>query len=118
MAWPWSTMVGIYKAVFVEGSLGVALNMALFVLTLAFAIAGVKRIEYGLYVLGASLLVLSKQSVAEQQQWARYGLILFPAFNGLARLMGDRAIFTATVAACCFLNVFLLRAFLEWSMVV
>lgn len=116
LSWPWSTLWDSFSEA--QRHPGVALNLALFLLACLLALCFRTQFEYFAFALAVVLFLLMKKSAPTQQQWARYGLILFPAYYALGRITGDRAVFAAMLLVLVLINMILLRAFLDWSIVV
>ena len=116
--WPWNTVGDTLGLIFSKGDRAVTVNFALFGVTILVAMARKQRPEYLVYTLALLLLVLSKRSESSQQQWARYALLAFPVGAQAASFLRDKAIFAAAVLALILVNLYLMRSFLEWSMVV
>jgi Gpi18-like mannosyltransferase len=115
--WPWNTVADIFHQIS-TGGVAVGLNFAIFIASFAFALARKQRPEYMAYTLALLFLFLTKRSDPTQQQWARYALLVFPAWSGAAHLITDRGVLIAVLTAFGAINLILLKAFLEWSMVV
>ena len=116
--WPWITLRDSIGHVIHTGDVPVALNLILFGFMFLFVFIRRTNAAYVLYGLALLTLCLLKNSVPVQQQWARYALVAFPAYPNLAVFLKDNAVFTGVVVFFSLLNLVLLRAFLEWSMVV
>lgn len=114
---PWATMCDTITRIS-SGEVGVMLNFLFLVVTAACALLPTPRREYQLYALALLCLLFVKLAPPDQQQWARYGLLLFPAYVNLARVLRDSAMFAAVLFAFLISNAVLLSAFLRWSLVV
>ena len=118
VCWPWVTLADVWNQVNRQGDIGVALNFGILLLTVTAALCWNAKKQYLLYTLCLTLFLLTKKSDPTQQQWARYGMILFPAYAGMACRVVDKGLFAALSLMLALLNVFLLGVFLAWSMVV
>jgi hypothetical protein len=113
---PWSTLWdSLLQA---RQYIGVLANLTLFLLACLLAVSFRKRPEFLAFTCAVVLFVLIKKSAPTQQQWARYALVLFPAYYSLGRFLEDRALFAGVVLVLALVDMVLLRAFLDWSMVV
>jgi hypothetical protein len=117
VSYPWVTVSDALGRIR-SGEVGVTLNVFFLVLTAACALLPTPRGEYRLYSLALLGFLLVKLAPPDQQQWARYGLLLFPAYANLGRILKDSAILTAVLFAFLIANGLLLSAFLKWSLVV
>jgi hypothetical protein len=117
VSYPWTTVSDVIGRIS-SGEIPVALNFLFFLLTAACALLPASRREYRLYAAAVICLLLIKLAPPDQQQWARYSLLLFPAYLNLARVLRDSAVFAAVVLTFLVANGLLLSAFLKWSLVV
>lgn len=117
-AWPWVTLSNTLRAV-PTGEYPMLLAQLVFLaLTTALAFHRRFRPEYTLYLAAALCLLLTKNAVPAQQQFARYILILFIAPVNLALLCGPGGRFRVVLLGCFVLNFAFLHGFLEWALVV
>jgi hypothetical protein len=117
VSYPWTTVSDVIGRIG-SGEVAVALNFSFLLLTALCALLPASRREYRLYAAAVICLLLVKLAPPDQQQWARYSLVLFPAYANLARIVTDSAVFAAIVFAFLIANGLLLSAFLKWSLVV
>jgi hypothetical protein len=75
-------------------------------------------VEYRLFTLAAFCLIATKNTDPVFQSSVRYSLVLLAAFPALARRLENNFNFTAVVFPIVLLNLFLLRVFLDWGLVV
>jgi hypothetical protein len=118
LSFPWITILEGWKAALANKNISLQLNWILFLAVSFLSLLRRLRLEYMLYAAVALLFVLLKKSDPSQQQWARYALVMFPAFVNLAQTVRDRAILSVGTFVLFALNVLSLWIFLEWSLAV
>jgi hypothetical protein len=97
------------------------LNVMAVVIASALASVSGLRIEYILFSFAAIVVLLCKETMPPLQSMMRYQLFIFPAFVGMARLLGRFGLdakWGMVCAAFLIMNLGLLWLFLGWSLVV
>jgi hypothetical protein len=115
---PWTSLAHSFHLAFGGSNPTIVIHLALMFVLVAASLARKDRPEYPAYALAALVFFLTKDSVASQQQWGRYALILFPAMITFARVLRNRIDLGFLVVALSIVNLGLLWAFLGWSLVV
>lgn len=115
---PWTTLIDAIRAGIAEHNALVLLNLVVFVVVGAAALAPGVRMEYKLYAVAAMCLFLTKHTDPLLQSTTRYSLTLFAAYPVLATKLGRGLPFAVVLVVCGVMNVLMLHAFLEWGLVV
>ena len=118
VAMPWTTAISSLHQAFVVGKPLLELQLILAAITFTLSLAKRVRLEYVAFALAAILFLLTKNAPPDQQPWARYALILFPAPASLALLAPKRAPFVMVAAIFFLINLGFMWAFLDWVLVV
>jgi hypothetical protein len=118
VSFPIVTLLESIRTALTTPNFGQQINLILFVLVFASALLVRIRPEYTIYTIAAITFVLLKRSDPEQQQWARYALVAFPAFPRIAAYLSHPSAFWVTATALFALNLLFMWVFFEWSLVV
>jgi hypothetical protein len=94
------------------------LNFGTLVLVLAAGYLARVPLEYRLYSAAAFCLIATRNTDQGFTSSVRYSLALFAAFPAVAGRFERNFDFTAVVLSVLMLNLFLLRVFLDWGLVV
>jgi hypothetical protein len=95
-----------------------ALNFGALAAVLAAGYLARVPLEYRLYSAAAFCLIASKDSIPVFQSSVRYALVLFAAFPAMARRLEETFNLVTVLLPLVALNLFLLRVYLEWGLVV
>lgn len=94
------------------------LNFGVFLAIAVALLSGPVRIEYKIYGAAALCLFLAKHTDPLLQSTTRYSLAVFGAYPALANRFTQGPRFVCLTGVCLIANLFLLRAFLDWGLVV
>jgi hypothetical protein len=115
---PWFTVAeALWRLVHGEDSL-LLLNFGMLVLVLAAGFVARVPIEYRIYSVAAFCLIATKDTDPVFQSSVRYSLLLFAAFPALARRLDKNFDYLALLLPALAVNLFLLRVFLDWGLIV
>lgn len=115
---PWTTVgAALWQLAHGVDSL-LLLNFGVLAATLGLGYVARVPVEYRLYSAAAFCLIAMKNTDMVFQSSVRYALLLLAAFPAVARRVKGDFEFTATVLAVLALNLFLLRVYMDWGLVV
>jgi hypothetical protein len=115
---PWRTLGDVAWLASHGGDALLVLNFGTLVIIAFGALGRRVRVEYQIFAAAAICLFLTKHTTPLLQSTMRYSLLVFPAFAGLASRFRMGLAFVGLVLVSAGLNVFLLRVFLDWGLVV
>lgn len=115
---PWRTVGAALHEAVTNGEALLWMNLGVLLLTGLCALLWRDRWEYAMYSLAALTLFLCKHTDPILQSTMRYTLAVFPAYAGLARALPPRVLVFLSVVVLFPLNLLLLWAFFNWSLVV
>ncbi len=115
---PWTTLIDAIRAGVAGHNALLLLNLVVFGVVGAAAILPRVRAEYRLYAVAAMCLFLTKHTDPLLQSTTRYSLTLFAAYPVFATKLGRGFAFGGSLLVSAVLNIVILRAFLEWGLVV
>jgi len=115
---PWTTIgSALWHLAHGENAL-LLLNFGMLVVTLVAGFLTRVPTEYRIYSLAAFCLICTKNTDPVFQSSVRYALVLFAAYPALARKLDRNFDYIAVLLPALMLNLFLLRVFLDWGLVV
>jgi hypothetical protein len=115
---PWITIASTLRHLAKGADAIVLLNFGTLVVVLAAGFLARVPLEYRLYSVVAFCIIASKNGDQPFLGGVRYALVLFAAFPALACRLEKTFNFTAVLLPALALNLFLLRVFLDWGLVV
>lgn len=115
---PWVSLGEAIRALAQSGDRLLMLNLGIFAVAGAAALARSVRFEYKIYAVAAMCLFLTKHTQPLLQSTTRYSLTLFAAYPALSAKLNERFAFACLLLVCAVVNLFLLLTFLDWGLVV
>ena len=115
---PWTTVMDVAAGLFRSGNPMLVPNTVALLATSYLALSGSVRTEWKLFAATALCLFLTKHTEPLLQSTSRYSLGLVSAFPALALWLRSGLPFACTVAIAAVINLFFLRVFLDWGLVV
>jgi hypothetical protein len=116
---PWLTVSEAVRQLAHGQDALLALNFGALVTVLAAGYLARVPLEYRLYGAAAFCLIATKDTVPMLfQSGSRYALVMFAAFPAMARRLDETFNFATVVLPLFALNLFLLRVYLDWGLVV
>jgi hypothetical protein len=115
---PWTTVgAALWRLAHGEDSL-LLLNFGMLVLVLAAGYLAKVPLEYRIYSAAAFCMISTKNTDPVFQSSVRYSLVLFAAFPAVSRKLARDFDFTALLLSALVVNLFLMRVYLDWGLVV
>ena len=115
---PWTTVgAALWRLAHGQDAL-LLLNFGMLVAVLAAGFLARVPVEYRIYSVAAFCLIATKNTDPVFQSSVRYSLILFAGFPALARKLEKNFDYLMLLLPAVALNMFLLRVFLDWGLVV
>jgi hypothetical protein len=115
---PWFTVAEAFWQLAHGSDSLLALNLGVLLAVMAAGYLARVPVEYRLYCAAGFLLIATKDTIPLFQSSVRYSLALFAAFPAIARRLEDTFNFVAFLLPMLALNLFLLRVYLDWGLVV
>jgi hypothetical protein len=115
---PWTTVADVVQSVTRTRDLLQILNCLALAGITAASFVRLVRVEYQIFAVATIGLFLTKHTDPLLQSMMRYSLSLFPAFPAVATRCNRGLGSVGLMMALFGLNLFLLRVFLDWSLVV
>jgi hypothetical protein len=115
---PWTTVADVVQSLIRTKDLLLILNCLALAGITAASFARLVRVEYHIFAVATLGLFLTKHTDPLLQSMMRYSLSLFPAFPAVATRCNRGLGLVGLMLVLFGLNVFLLRVFLDWGLVV
>jgi hypothetical protein len=115
---PWTTIGIAFSHLAHDADSLLILNFGVLVLVLAAGFVARVPLEFRIYTLAAFCLIAAKNTDPVFQSSVRYSLLLFAAFPALARKLENNFNYLTVALPALMLNLFLLRVYLDWGLVV